>query len=514
MTTFNTKKAMNMKKMIYRTFAACACAVFSLSCTSDMLDTAPAGQLSADVIFSDPNKAQSAVNGIYRLMYTNGWSDNWSHENPGLAGFTIVRSLMGEDHFMASQGQGWFFFDYMFGVSTDWTSKSGRQYATWNLFYTLISQANYVIDHCDTLSQSPEGNNVLGQAYAVRAYCYYCLYESFCQGNYSENKEAPGVPVYTTGTNKNTNGVGRGTVEGLFEQINGDFGKSIECFEAGNAESESITNLDVYSAYGLWARASLGQQNYEQAAVCAAEALKKPGLNRVATLGELGYFNTASVSDVMWAFEIPADQASQFGGFFSHLDRDGGYGSVAPQCIDYWLYEEGMSDTDLRRSWAEYTPTKVSYYYWQTKFKYKNLKTAEGDIINMRAEEMLLTLAECECRAGNYTEARALLGELYEQRYSEERDIASLRDAATVSPDTHAAPVTLLDEILLQRRIELWCEGMGRVPDLRRLNLGYSRSSLQPSAYQMSANAPDFILSIPLSEFDSNPALDLATDQN
>ena len=52
------------------------------------------------------------MDGIYRLMYTNGWSVNWSPEHPGLAGFTLVRSLMGEDHFQYSQGNGWFYFDY------------------------------------------------------------------------------------------------------------------------------------------------------------------------------------------------------------------------------------------------------------------------------------------------------------------------------------------------------------------------------------------------------------------
>lgn len=510
MTEYNTKTGMIMKKTIYKLAAACMCVLFASACTSDALDTAPAGQLPGDVIFSDPDKAQSAVNGIYRLMYSNGWSNGWEHENPGLAGFTIVRSIMGEDHSMAAQGQGWFYFDYVFNVASDWTSTAGRQYATWNLFYTLISQANYVTDHYDTLSESPKGNYVLGQAYAIRAFSYYCLYESFCQGNYTANKDYPGVPIYTTGTNNNTKGVGRGTIEDLFVQINKDFQASVDCFEAANVEQESITNIDGYAAYALWARASLGQQNYEQARYCAEEALKKPGLTRVATLAELGNFNTASVSDVMWAFEVPTDQASPYGGFFSHLDEDGGYGSRAPMCIDYWLYEDGMADNDLRRGWAKKKTSGRSYFYQQTKFRYKNLATAEGDLINIRAEEMLLTLAECECRAGNYTVARELLGELYAQRYDGERDIESLADSSTVSLDTASDPVTLIDEILLQRRIELWCEGMGRVPDLRRLNLGYYRSD----GTEMRPNDQSFILYIPQAEFDSNPALDLAVDQN
>ena len=126
------------------------------------------------------------------------------------------------------QGNGWFYFDYSFGVASDWTHTSGRQYGTWNMFYTFISQANYILDNEEAVKDDAEWQNVLGQAYAIRAYSYYCLYESFCQGNYTENKDKPGVPVYTKGTNKETEGVGRGTIEGLFTQINGDFQRAVD----------------------------------------------------------------------------------------------------------------------------------------------------------------------------------------------------------------------------------------------------------------------------------------------
>jgi len=512
-----------MKKILYILVAA-GCAVFSASCSEDMLNTSPAGSLSGSEIFADSDKAQSAVDGIYRLMHSNGWSSGWPSEHPGLAGFTIVRSLMGEDHYQYAQGNGWFYFDYAFNVASDWTHTSGRQYGTWNMFYTFISQANYVTDAEETLKLDATGCNVLGQAYAIRAFSYYCLYESFCQGNYTENKDKPGVPVYTTGTHKDTEGAGRGTIEKLFEQINKDFQKSVDYFAAADMPQSHCSHIDLYTAYGLWARASLGQQNYEQAGHCAEEALKKSGLKRVASLSELGGFNNRSVGDVMWAFEKTADQVALFGGFISHMAIDGTYGASAPQCIDDWLYEEGMTDSDGRRAWAvlpaetplvEATSSfKNKPIHWQQKFAYQNASTGVADIINMRAEEMLLTLAECKCRANDFSGARALLEELYAERYSVPRDISGLEDSANVGLNTHAQPVTLLDEILLQRRIELWCEGMGRVPDLRRLNLGYTRSETQPAAYSLEPNDPDFILAIPQKEFDSNAALDLSKDQN
>ena len=239
-----------MKKILYILIITGCAALLSVSCSKDMLDTAPAGSLSGAEIFGDAGKAQSAVDGIYRLMYTNGWSVNWSPEHPGLAGFTLVRSLMGEDHFQYSQGNGWFYFDYSFGVASDWTHTSGRQYGTWNMFYTFISQANYILDNEEAVKDDAEWQNVLGQAYAIRAYSYYCLYESFCQGNYTENKDKPGVPVYTKGTNKETEGVGRGTIEGLFTQINGDFQRAVDYLASAGMPQAHSSHIDLYTDCG------------------------------------------------------------------------------------------------------------------------------------------------------------------------------------------------------------------------------------------------------------------------
>lgn len=508
-----------MKRIIYATAVLGLLAM--VSCSEDSLNTSPAGQLSGEEIFSDPNKAQSAVDGIYRLMYTNGWGTGWADEQPGLTGFTLVRSLMGEDHLMYNQGNGWFFFDYSYGISQDWTDTRGRQYSTWNMFYTFISQANYVTDAEEFLKESQVGQNVLGQAYAIRAYSYYCLYESFCQGDYTANKEMPGVPIYTKGTTKDTKGVGRGTIEKLFGQINGDFRKSVDYFTQSGQVQSHPSHIDLYAAYGLWARAALAQQDYPAAGQYAEKALEKPGLKRVATISELGQFNNRSVADVMWAFETTADQAATYGSFVSHMAKDGTYGQSAPQCIACWLYEEGMADDDLRKGWAELELVSnkdkqgVGKYYWQTKFGYQNASTGVADFICMRAEEMLLTLAESKCRAEEYPEARELLEELYEKRYQDGvRDITTLENSYNVTPDTRQQPNTLMDEILLQRRIELWCEGTGRVPDLRRLNLGYERDKGHTTSASMEPNDPSFVFAIPLKEFDSNPALDITKDQN
>ena len=175
---------------------------------------------------------------------------------------------------------------------------------------------------------------------------------------------------------------------------------------------------------------------------------------------------------------------------------------------------------------ADDSDFKDAEIHWQTKFGYQNASTGVADIINLRAEEMLLTLAECKCRAEDYDGARSLLQELYDKRYSEPRDISGLANSASVSLDTHAQPQTLLDEILLQRRIELWGEA-GRIFDILRLAKGWTRywevngeksnHTNYLSKYSEYLNFPadylECIMMIPQAEIDNNPNI-TAADQN
>ena len=519
-----------MKKLIY--IASIACATLFSSCNQDLLDTNPTDMVPGESIFGSADAAQVTVNGVYRQMFMNGWSTNWSSENPGLITMTLVRDLMGEDHLMANQGQGWFYFDYAFNVDSDFSTTSGRQYAQWNLYYTLISQVNYIIDNEETLlSYGGEGKYILGQAYAIRAHAYFCLYSIFCKGNYPVNLQSPGVPVYTEGTSAETVGKPRGTVEELFTQINADFKTSTTYFNEGKVSQRNASNIDKYAAYGLWARVALVQENWDAVIEYTKEALAKPSMPRVGDMGALGAFNDATAASIMWGFVVIKDQTGPYGPFLSHMDLTGGYGDRAQQCIDAWLWNN-ISDNDLRKEAWWQNPARANnpkeedptflYPYGQTKFQYANITASEGDVIYLRAEELILMAAEAECRKGNFGTARTLLTELATKRFEEGtlaeylEVLANKEDAATYNSNTRGIISTLMDEILFQRRVELWCEGMGRAFDLVRLNLGYTRTyagSNHTSKRDLAPGDNRFITLIPQKEFDGNENMNVS-DQN
>ncbi|HBG54538.1 MAG TPA: RagB/SusD family nutrient uptake outer membrane protein, partial [Rikenellaceae bacterium] len=80
---------------------------------------------------------------------------------------------------------------------------------------------------------------------------------------------------------------------------------------------------------------------------------------------------------------------------------------------------------------------------------------------------------------------------------------------------------SLLEEILIQRRIELWGE-YGRIYDIRRLKQGFTRTAAMgwPTAALITGrntqnpNSYAWVLTIPQAEFDGNKNLDQTVDQN
>lgn len=508
-----------MKKLIY---ILSLVGLLGFNSCADELNTEPTDKVSGSTIFADVTSAKSAINGVYRLLYTAGWSSSWATENNGQTGIQLLADLMAEDHLMYSQGQGWFYEDYRLNVHADYTHKSGRPYAVWNFYYTIISNVNYIIAAEETMGGDPqERDNIVGQAYAMRAFCYFYLIQLY-QQTYEGHEDAPGVPVYTEPTAAGSEGKPRGTVQETYDQINSDINRAIELLE-GKSQGH-ISNVDYYVANGFKARIALVQHDYATAAAAAAKALKKNGL-KLASISELGGNNDTGVSDVMWGCEITTDQTSGFAGFFSHMDADatGMYASTAQKCISSGLYNL-IPDTDTRKAaWfreplaKDGTGSMVSYC--QLKFKMADYTTWTGDYLLMRAEEMVLIKAEAECHQGQYSEARATisqLGDLRDTNFAER--LASRTDANTYNTNTNAPLKTLMDEILFQRRVELWGEA-GRIFDLQRLGLGYNRvyegsnHTETVSTKNTDVASPLFIFPLPQSELDGNENI-TAEDQN
>ena len=123
-------------------------------------------------------------------------------------------------------------------------------------------------------------------------------------------------------------------------------------------------------------------------------------------------------------------------------------------------FVSSFTSTDVRNTFYNYYGVPTSLYYaWVTsKFYF----AFDSDMILMRSPEMMLIEAESLARTGQEIAAATLLF-----------DLQSNRDAnATASGNTGQA---LIDEILLERRKELYCEIGVEWLDAKRLQQGITR---------------------------------------
>lgn len=508
-------------KRIFVYICAIAALLSAVSC-GDMLNTEPSNKATGSQALNDANSAEVAINGTYRLMYIPGWGDNPT-ENFGQTAVNLMAEAMGEDFVIKENGDLWFVYDYCLRLHEEYRGTLGHSYASWNFYYTVIGNVNEIIAAEEKiLASDPElGASVLGQAYALRAHCYFYLIQMY-QQTYHGHEDAPGVPVYTEPTVAGSPGKPRGTVRDVYERINKDL-ETAEGLLQGLPQTH-VSHIDYYVVKGIQARVALVQHDYEAAAAAASEALKKDGL-ALATVEELDGFNNVSVKDIMWGAAIIPSQSSQYMSLFSHMDADasGMYASKSRKCISTGLYNL-ISPADERRAWfrgelADEEPLGSRTDYCQIKFRMADYSTRTGDYIYMRAEEMVLIKAESECHLKRYSDARvtiALLGDVRDNSFAQRLSLRS--DSNVYQDNTNAPLVTLMDEILFQRRLELWGEA-GRIFDLQRLGLGYNRDfegsnhmdKLQTK--DTGAASPLFILPLPQAEIDANENITDA-DQN
>ena len=521
---------------------------------SDMMDTSPTVEVDKDIILKDAKSMMVAMDGIYSTMYNRiDFVTANAHQCFGNLAVILAADLMGEDMVHTAQGPGWFWNDYTYGVRQRYTSKIQRCYFVWKYFYEIINNANYIISAEKTAEgDAKEIGNVIAQAKAARAYSYFMLIQLY-QQTYKGNESKPGVPVYTEPTTSLSKGKGRGTVEEVYKQINADLDSAISLFKEAGISQRHISNLDYYSTCLLKARVALVQNNWSDAAKYAEEATKKEG-RKVLSISEATVvkgkfedsdkswttgktpFNSVNSSSVLWGAELLSDQSNVYASFFSMMDActDKYYAAESPKCISNWLYGQ-IPDTDIRKGWwngdigipADKWKFGANINYNQHKFQWADQKSNTGDFIFMRMEEAYLIMAEAKCMLEDYTGAVQALEAVTSNRDSEyKKRTEGLTQSNTQTFGSVGTITTLLDEILVQRRIELWGEA-GRILDIQRLGKGWTRywdidglktnHSNYLNKYSEYLNFPagylECILMIPQAEIDINPNIS-PEDQN
>jgi len=434
-----------MKKIVI-IFLLAGMAAFS-SC-SNYLDTEPTDRISGDQMFTSIDGAEVAMDGFYRLLYLTGWGTSRSDQMAGWHSIMLAADAMGEDFILHEYGSGWYRADYQLMDRTAASSGTRRPYMTWNFFYTLIANTNYILNSEENLranatpSELNRINFVMGQAYAMRAISYFYLIQIF-QQTYKGNESAKGVPIYTTPTTSTSVGAPRGTVQQTYDRINEDIDLAIGLLKQAldaNIKQGHISRVDYYVANGFKARISLVQENFAAAETAATEAMKSPG-KKILPVADFMGLNSTAKANVLWGSQLIGDQIQHYPALFSHMDSEAGgmYAAGARKCVSSWLYEEIPGGDQRKVWWNKYiapedeSPSGKNASYNQFKMQFSDRTARLGDYIYMRYEEMVLILAEAQCRQNKFEAARATLSQLMKVRDPEgyETRLEKRTDAAT-----------------------------------------------------------------------------------
>ncbi len=496
-----------MKKNYLITAFVLSALIFS-ACSKEYLETRPSNAVTEQEINSEIASIYAAIDGQNKELFAFSTNGSDRADEYGQKSIDLQSDLMGNDMVVHSQGYGWFNSTYQY---VEWGRKTnGRQSDNaWFFYYDLIKQSNKILAVIDGVvdATNDDKENVKGQVLGIRAYAYYYLVNLF-QQTYKGGESKPGVPLYVTDV---TEGKGRGTVEDVYNQIKADL-EAAETFLDGKPRA-SKNNMNVDVVRGFRARVALIQEDWATAAAKAHLAAIDYPLMDASSYIATNAFSSIDNPEWMWGSYIDDQNATIYASFFSHMDVSrldyaslGGQKKITAQLYDL------LPVSDVRQQcWvAPGTGSDPYVDYNQVKHQLPDPSSWAADYLYMRASEMYLIEAEALARQGQDAPARVVL---------ESMIVSTGRD-----PNYSASAFSgqgLIDEILTQRRIELWGEGFSLI-DIKRLGQGLNRpsgpgnhggSSFNPIVYTTSPLEPRFLMRIPQRELDANSSM-TANDQN
>ena len=452
------------------------------SCSREYLDAPkPTDSVAPDVAYGSTEGAKAHIAGILRrtrAQFTGTDAGN-------IGSYLFAREVKGN---ISMIGSSWFVFDYQ---NDNREPNYRRTVFNWNFPYYIINQCNAFINgvtESQAISQADK-DVLLAQAYTMRAMFYFDLSLEF-QHTYTYDPNLPAPPIYTK--SGATEGAPMSTMKEMYQFITDDLEKAIQ---TGSFDRSNKSYFNKNVSYAIAARVYQVMGNWQKAKDYAKAAY---GGNPTAVLSPSTYqsgFN--DFANVEWILGDPqqADQSNYYylapHAFYTRTE------SAYNNTFINKAFVSLFSATDVRNTFAKTTAT--DYRQWYTKkFKF----SFDADLALIRTPEMILIEAEAIYRLGDTNGAKDLLYTLQKNR-----DVNAVKSTNTGTD--------LLEEILTERKKELYGEIGVEWYDAKRLRRGIARDSWHPTNMANNPLKPDdkrFFLKIPQAEIDANP--NIAKDIN
>lgn len=473
--------------------------ILSASISSCDLETNPVDAVTDKIAFDNAENAEKVLNGTWSYLMDT----YFTYQNPGWKSLLLVSDAMSND-VAVQPGKYGYIAHYSFTNIVDTKSTTAR--GIWTLAYKGIDNTNHLISKIDAVSGDLDlKSRIKAQAYALRGYLYLNL-GTFYAHSYKYDSKALCVPIYTEPSTVTTEGNPKSSVEDVYNRAEEDL---LEAYNTiGDYKRNGKHKFDKNVIAGVLSRLYLQKEDWDNAAKYAAEA--HSSYSWMSKNEYLNGFNDRANNEWIWGHGQQSDQsvASYSFNFLDVSSSSSFYYSFMADPYFQNFFEEG----DVRTELFEWDTQRYKGGLMYKKFRYRADKTA--DMVLLRKAEMVLIEAEALAELGKFTDAIAKLNELRTQR------------GAKLFDKTNFSKADLVNEILIERRKELFGEGFG-LYDIKRREQTIVRkavvdgdlvpnTSLQkkghtilkfPNGKEFAPNSDYFLFAIPDTETTNNPNL-------
>ena len=436
------------------------------ACKKEFLEKLPPTSLTPELALATEADLQTALMGAYAGLRA---TDLFGRSVP------VFGDLMADNGYVSLTNSGRYtlFNTYTYNIA------DANVIGFWRGAYTAILRANNIIN--SKVATSANVSQYRGEAYAIRALCYWYLVRYFAKP-YTDDPASLGVPIvleYDPQLKPS-----RSKVSEVYNLIISDLNQAYSLMTLFT----NSTQFSKYAAKGLQAKVYLSMGDKANAKTAAVDVINNSGFTVVPSATYLSYWAvlTPRTDKVETLFEVSSNLTANNGfDALANIYNQGGYGDIL--CSDplYALFEVA----DIRKSLYT-TGTRGGLPAVFVNNKYPGTNGGEiSDTKILRLSDVYLIAAEASLPADE-TAAKTYANYITSRR------------GATAIASTGAQ---LFEDIITERRKELAFEG-DRYLDMQRLKRDITRSSNYPSAAQ-SIPYSNFrrLFPMPQAELDANP---------
>lgn len=420
--------------------------LFTLGSCEKLLEVNPRQSIDSEGALSSPEAVEAAVNGVYARL-----------REVSLYGRDLIAlpDVLSDNTYNTGAGN---------RLVRESNNEAGYHISNWRYSYYAINQINLILEALDNLdAEESFKNKIKGQSLFLRALIYHNLARVYAYDPTAiiPSQDHGAVPIISKGVRQvsDIQLSDRASIEQVYALIYSDLSEAYTLLaDQGNSRAPFFATQGAVAA--LFSRVALYNGDYDRVISEAGHAIASgtasfPGKDQLVA-------SWRSEKHPESFFEIPFSSADNLGSneslratFMTRTTIESttpaSHGNIVVSDDLYELYDT----EDLRLNFFQKGLSANKDRYEVNKYASKNGVPNLDNIPVIRMAEVILNLAEAHARKENWDLANIELNKI--------RTRAGLPEATLQGQE-------LLDEILLQRRLEFAFEGH-RFFDLKRLGL-------------------------------------------